>query len=84
MTKYTPLYEYLAAQPLKNRELTLSLTQIEQLLGSSLPASAYKYREWWQNEYRQSRHVQARAWLKAGWKVDTVDQAANWVRFTRC
>lgn len=83
MAKYDPLQEYLAALPAGAREITLSFTQLEQIIGTSLPASARHYREWWANETRPTSHVQALAWMEAGWAVVTVNQSQDWVRFRR-
>ena len=61
-SKYYPLFEYL--QHCNQTPITLTLTEIEHLLQSSLPASAYK-RDWWGN--RDSAPViQAKAWIEAG------------------
>jgi len=48
---------------------TLSYDKIEEILGSKLPQSAYKYRAWWDNG---RSHSQSNAWLNAGWKVSSV------------
>lgn len=60
--------------------LTLRFAAIDGLLGSSLPASARTYREWWANT---DRSPQARSWLDAGYRVDTVDLMAGRVTFWR-
>ena len=83
MPKYTPISEFLDAQPLKNIALTLSFSRIERMLGSPLPENAVRDPEWWANEYSPTGHVQARAWLGSGWIVDEVDLAAKWVSFVR-
>lgn len=66
MSKYDPLYKYLA-----EIKVTLTYKEIEQILGSTLPESAYKYRAWWENN--GGNHVQANSWMDAGWMVDKVD-----------
>lgn len=53
--------------------------EVARLVGG-LPRSAYTYREWWANEQRGS-HVQARAWLDAGRRVEYVDLNRQRVRF---
>jgi hypothetical protein len=80
--KYTPLQHYIKALPQNKRDITLSYVQIERILNDKLPLSATQHRPWWSNEIEGS-HVQARAWLDAGWKVDTVDSRQKWVRFIR-
>lgn len=49
MSKYDPLHTFLQNAPLHLEELILSFVQIKQILGSSLPASAYQYQAWWSN-----------------------------------
>jgi hypothetical protein len=38
------------------------------IISDKLPSSAYKYIAWWAN----GGHIQANAWLDAGWKVQYV------------
>jgi hypothetical protein len=47
MQKYRPLGDYLV----KQNEVSVSLTfqEIEQILGFTLPLSAYNHRAWWAN-----------------------------------
>jgi hypothetical protein len=80
MSKYAPLGRHLAAQP--SREMLLAFSEIEQLLGDSLPASAHNHRAWWGNE-RSRPHPQAHAWTGVGWRVDSVNLAAQQVTFVR-
>ena len=80
--KYVPLETYLRDLPASLREVTLSFDQIEGILKSRLPSSAYEYRQWWENE-KEGNHVNARAWANAGWKVDAVNFSENWVRLVR-
>lgn len=47
MNKYTPLLDYLRQQP--GTDLVLSFEQIEEIVGGSLPASAYSA-SWWASE----------------------------------
>lgn len=77
---YAPLAEHLA--DLSAVTAQLSFAQIEHILGRSLPASARRHRAWWANDARGT-HGQARAWMGAGWLVDTVDLNAATVRFRR-
>jgi hypothetical protein len=64
---YESLRAFLATQP--GDELTLTFAEMERLLGAPLPAAAW-LRSWWTNA---ADAPQARAWLKAGWRV-------RWVR----
>ena len=81
--KYRPLYEALRASTGDHRRLTFA--QLEEIIGVSLPRSAFQYREWWANEQERSggRHPQARAWMLAGWQVETVALANKEVVFRR-
>ncbi len=80
--KYTPLEHYLKAIPAQQWEITLSFEQLEQMLNDKLPPSAYRHQAWWANE-NDGVHVNAHAWMNAGWLVDTVDQRRCIVRFRR-
>lgn len=70
--KYTPLEQYLLDLPASQKEVTLSFEQIERILNDKLPPSAYQYQAWWANQ-RKGSHVEAFAWMDAGWLVDTVN-----------
>lgn len=78
MSKYRPLNRHLASCP--EPALTMSFFELDDLVGG-LPASARQHRPWWSNE--RGGHVQARAWLDAGWRVDEVNLTAERVRFVR-
>ncbi|MGE5552075.1 MAG: GIY-YIG nuclease family protein, partial [Bacteroidota bacterium] len=65
--KYEALRRYLEASP---HELEfLSYRALEEILGDGLPASARTYTAWWAN----GGHVQAEAWMEAGWRVVGVE-----------
>ncbi|WP_339309738.1 hypothetical protein NZ043_27320 [Paenibacillus sp. FSL k6-2145] len=72
MNKYDPLNEYLCSKV----TLTLTYADIEYIIGSKLPESAFKDRTWWGNTTNATR-VQAHSWLKAGWKVEKVNLGEN-------
>jgi hypothetical protein len=74
--KYGPLRDYLAG--LHSDDVQMSFAQIEQLVGP-LPRSARAHRAWWSN----GSTIEARAWQDAGWRVHSVDQAADRVTFAR-
>ena len=63
--KYQPLADYLAAVPAETVTVTLTLPEVEALLGSPLPPSAGTL-SWWANT---AGPPHARAWLAAGWHV---------------
>ncbi len=78
MSKYDRLGEYLDERG--ESPVTLTFKQIEGVLGAPLPQSAYKDRTWWGNN---EGHVQAKAWLSRGWRVEHVDLGACSVTFRR-
>ena len=78
MGKYGVLADHLrhAASP-----VSMTFDEIDDLVGG-LPASARRHRAWWANE-ADGRHVQARAWVQAGWRVEDVSLTQERVRFSR-
>jgi len=79
MGKYELLCKWLAYK--EEDCITLSFKQLEEILGFRLPPSSRKYRAWWAND---KTHVQAAdGWLRAGWKVDSVDLRKEMVTFKR-
>ncbi|ADI27381.1 hypothetical protein [Geobacillus sp. C56-T3] len=68
MTIYQPLGAYLEKQGVS--ALTLTIDEMESILGFKLPPSARKYREWWANHYGNS---QAKGWMDYGWQVSKVE-----------
>ena len=80
MSKYARLGTYLAQQ--KGDRCVLTFKEIERIIGAKLPRSATDYREWWANEEGgKTRHTQAKAWMDAGWRVDTVNFGGKQVIF---
>ena len=81
--KYWPLYNRLVRlQETGETIVRLTFKAIERLIGDALPRSAYNHRQWWENQNNPgSRHC--RAWLAAGWKVESVDFVAGEVTFVR-
>ena len=80
--KYGPLERYLRDLPKSQKEVTLSFEQIERILHTKLPSSAYESRTWWDHE-KEGNHVNERAWTNAGWKIDGVDIHQKWVKLVR-
>jgi hypothetical protein len=80
--KYTPLENYLSGLPASQKEVTLGFEQIEGILRSKLPSSAYGYLSWWEHE-TEGNHINQRAWLSAGWKVDEVNFKEKRVKLIR-
>jgi hypothetical protein len=77
--KYIRLAAFLADQPGSVDHLEMSVEEIEELIGESLPTNA-RYPSWWRND---DRKMHARAWLTAGWIVEGMNKSAEVVVFTR-
>lgn len=79
-SRYDPLRLYLRehSEPV----VRLTFSEIERILGVTLPKSARRYRPWWANE-AAGTHVHARAWLEAGRRTANVDLNAGTVEFVR-
>ena len=67
--KYIDLSIYL--QNSGSRKIKLTFTQIEKILGFSLPASARKHIQWWANT---TSHSQAYSWLNMGYQTHQIIQ----------
>lgn len=79
MSKYAPLRRRLESEPGPTLEVTFA--EVDAIVGG-LPASARRHSAWWSNE-EEGTHVQARAWMHAGWRVEAVDRRGERVRFVR-
>ena len=77
MSKYDPLYEHLLFSG--RDKVTMSFSEIEQVLGGPLPASAHKHNEWWANN--PSGHSQAKAWYTASYKTEGVKVEVGSITF---
>jgi DNA-binding transcriptional regulator YiaG len=78
-SKYHPLFAFLKNS--RRDQVTLSLHEIEELLGTSLPPSARTRRGWWSN--RSKGGHQATAWMGAGYHVVALDLESGQVTFAR-
>lgn len=78
-SKYYPLFT--ALQRSGADEVTLTLEQIERLLGHPLPPSARTRRAWWSN--RSSPLSQAATWMNAGYHVTHIDLDAGQITFSK-
>jgi len=78
-SKYYPLFNHLLASG--QDQLTLSMSQIEALMGQPLPYSARHNRAWWSN--RRDGSMPAAAWLEAGYLVDEIDLEAGQITFRK-
>jgi hypothetical protein len=79
MPKYEPLADLLTSEGRERIDLTFA--HIDAVLHDPLPKTARRRREWWANN--RTRHVQAQAWLDAGYEVESVDLDGKRVTFRR-
>lgn len=80
MAKYDPLKAVLKSEG--GKVLTFTFSEIEHVISAKLPKAARDHRAWWANEVG-GKHVQAHAWMGAGYRVEAVDQKAGVVTFVR-
>lgn len=80
MGKYDRLREFLSLH--RDKEITLTLEQIEMITGSRLPDSARVHFAWWSDP---TSHPQARSWTDIGWKahVHSEKGKVEWVTFRK-
>ncbi|ANU23357.1 GNAT family N-acetyltransferase [Planococcus donghaensis] len=67
--KYIPLANYFSAT--KNPTITLQFTEIEKIMGQSLPNAAYLSYSWWKKTKAPAKHYLA--WTAAGYAVTHVE-----------
>lgn len=79
LMKYDALASFFATQ--RQQRLRLTFDQVARHAKAQLPRSAYEHPAWWANH--GGRHVQAKAWLEAGYKTENVDLEAQVVEFVR-
>jgi DNA-binding transcriptional regulator YiaG len=77
--KYQPLFKYLSE--CEQTEVTLTLEQIEAIIGYQLPTTAGAERAWWSN--RAKGAFQSSAWLEASYRVEQIDLEARTVTFRK-
>jgi len=65
--KYRKLTEFLARRT--DHTWVAQFSEIERILGFSLPESARTYQAWWSNQMRS----QSLGWQSAGWKTTDLD-----------
>ncbi len=81
MSKYDPLFDYLIK--CKSR-IILTFDELEDILGFTLPKSAYLYEWWWANEdVDTTSHTRCKLWQNAGYKTKEVDLSNKNVVFVK-
>lgn len=81
MGAYAPLNAWLSRQPANVHHVPTTFEQIERILGAPLPPTARRKSQWWENN--ATRHVQARAWLDAGFETRDVNLTNETLTFAR-
>ena len=79
--KYGSLFKSLAIR--RDYEWRTTFRELEEILGFDLPASARRHRPWWGNMENGGEHCHSLAWTAAGWKISSVDMAAETLVFIR-
>lgn len=75
MAKYESLHDHLVRS---SGPVEMSFEDINRLVGG-LPPSAYHWRAWWAND---AHHVQSKAWLGCGRRVESVNLVGQRVTFS--
>lgn len=78
-SKYQRLYDHLRQQG--RDEVSLTISEIEELIANRLPATARTQRAWWSN--RRKGAVQATAWVQAGYHAVEIDLANERITFRK-
>jgi hypothetical protein len=76
--KYDPLGTYLRQRG--SRQISMTLAEIEPVIGSKLPKSR-RYPAWWSNN--PSNNVMTPVWLDAGYETEQVDIEGRKLVFRR-
>ena len=82
-SKYEALAAYLRRQSVSPH--SMNFVEIEDLIGTPLPASSRAHKAWWGNDRSpDSTHPQAKhGWLAAGWEVESFNLAQQTVTFRK-
>ena len=72
--KYDALGQFLKTRA-SDSTVPMTFAEIEEIIGSKLPPSAYEHRPWWSNN--PSNNVMTKVWLAAGFKTEQVDVAGE-------
>lgn len=79
MSKYADISVYLLQQD-KSKPHVVHFSEIERIIGATLPASARLYQAWWANQ-SGTGHTQAMSWCSVGWNTKNVDLENQQVTF---
>ncbi len=79
----TPLQDYFDRVKREIGEIELTFDDIEEIRDAPLPHRAYREQSWWKEEREDAPGFDARAWLRAGWHVKSVDIGEERTYFER-
>jgi hypothetical protein len=79
--RYTRLADWLMKRPDSVTDVTVTFDQIEVVIESPLPKSAFAHRSWWAND--SVSHPQSVNWLEVGWRVSSLSLTNRVVTFSR-
>lgn len=77
--KFDLLRKYLKFRASFTNRISLSFAKIEGIIADNLPFSAIRDENWWIS----AESVHAKAWLNAGWKIETINLKDRNVTFTK-
>ena len=80
MSKYDPLTIHLIDS--QEMVVTLSFAQIERILDTDLPQSAFRHNAWWANE-TEGTHTHSNSWMDAGYRTENVNLNSTTVTFRK-
>ena len=52
-------------------EITMTISEIESIIGKKLPASAHEHRVWWANHENNPQCF----WMRAGYKIESLSSS---------
>ena len=82
MRKYEPLGRYLSK--LDKTIVTLTFSEIEEIINDALPQSAIEHmEEWWANDESTTHYQSIDGWLSVGWKVVNKNRKRREITFKR-
>lgn len=77
--RYIRLAAHLADQPKDVQRIVMTMEEIEELVGHTLPPGA-RFPSWWRNDEHRAH---SRAWLTAGWQVEQKRGPIESIEFVR-
>ncbi len=80
-SRYARLADWLQNQPEDVDRVRLTFKQIEEIIGTPLPPSAYQHRAWWAND--SVGHSHSQQWLEAGWRTSYINLDEQQIDFVR-